>query len=115
MVVKINTHLIVTGIHEEYHIDWCGQIINIHPKLRNGKPIFFIRGGKGCIELNTIDMAYIEQTAKSLTYPRGRASTTTDKSYIYIIEEDNKKTLLGIVTHNHIKEYNQMYDEFECR
>lgn len=114
MIVTINTHPIVREIHEEYHIDWCGQIINTHPKLRDGKPIFFIRGGKGCIELNTIDMEYIEDTAKNLTYPHGRASITTDKAYIYIIEENNKKTLLGTVTHNHIKEYNQMYDEFEC-
>ena len=115
MIVKINTHPIVVGTHEEYHINWCGQIINTHPKLRNGEPIFFISGGKGSIELNTIDMEYIERTAKGLTYPRGRAATTTDKAYIYIIEENNKKTLLGIVTHNHIKEYNQMYDEFECK
>lgn len=115
MIVKINTHPIVVGIHEEYHIDWCGKIINTHPKLENGKPIFFIRGSKGCIELNTIDMEFIERTAKDLTYPRGRASVTADKAYIYIVEENNKKTLLGTVTHNHIKEYNQMYDEFECK
>lgn len=115
MIVKINTHPIVVGIHEEYHIDWCGKIINTHPKLENGKTIFFIRGSKGCIELNTIDMEFIERTAKDLTYPRGRASVTADKAYIYIVEENNKKTLLGTVTHNHIKEYNQMYDEFECK
>ena len=36
-------------------------------------------------------------------------------AYIYIIEEDSKKTLLGTVTHSHIKEYNQMYDKFECK
>lgn len=115
MIVKVNTHPIVVGVHEEYHIDWCGQIINTHPKLRNGKPIFFIRGSKGSIELNTTDIEYIEQTAQKLTYPRGRASITTDKAYIYIVEEDNKKTLLGTVTHSHIKEYNQMYDEFEYK
>lgn len=114
MIVKINTHPIVKEIHEEYHIDWCGQIINTNPKLKNGEPIFFIRGSKGCMELNTINMDYIERTAKGLTYPHGRASITTDKAYIYIIEENDKKTLLGTVTHNHIKEYNQMYDKFEC-
>ena len=114
MVVKVNTHPIVVGVHEKYHINWCGKIINTRPKLRNGKPMFVIRGSQGCIELNTSDMEYIERTAKGLTYPRGRTSVTTDEAYIYIIEEDNKKTLLGVVTHNHIKEYNQMYDEFEC-
>lgn len=48
-----------------------------------------------------------------MTSPRGRASTTTDTSYIYILEEDNKKTLMGVVTHDRIKTYNQMYDNFE--
>lgn len=115
MIVNLKTHLVVREVHEEYHINWSGKIIDTHPKLRDGKPIFFIRGGKGCIELNTIDMNYIEQSAKNLTYPRGRASITTDKAYIYIIEEDSKKTLLGTVTHSHIKEYNQMYDKFECK
>lgn len=115
MIVKINTHPIVVGIHEEYHIDWCGRIIDTHPKIENDKPIFFIRGNKGSIELNTIDMEFIERTAKDLTYPRGRASVTDDKAYIYIIEENNNKKLLGIVTHTHIKEYNQMYDEFEYK
>lgn len=114
MIVKINTHPIVIGAHEEYHIDWCGKIANTHPKLRDNKPVFFIRGSQGSIELNTIDMKYIEDTAKGMTFPRGRASFTTDKAYIYIVEENGNKALLGTVTHNHIKEYNQMYDEFEC-
>lgn len=115
MIVKVNTHPIVSEIHEEYHINWCGKIMNTHPKLKNGEPIFFVRGSKGCIELNTTDMEYIERTAKKLTYPRGRAAITTDQAYIYIVEENNKKTLLGIVTHNHIKKYNQMYDAFEYK
>lgn len=113
MIVKINTHPIVSETHEEYCIKWEGKIIETKPKLKNGKPIFFIRSSRGCIELNTIDMEYIERTAKSLTYPRGRDSITSDEAYIYIIEENDKKTLLGIVTHKHIKEYKQMYDEFE--
>lgn len=115
MIVEINTHPIVFQTHEEYHINWCGQIKNTHPKLRNGMPIFFVRGGKGCMELNTLDMTHLEETAKCLTYPHGRASITTDEAYIYIEEENSKKTLLGIVTHNHIKEYHQMYDEFEYK
>lgn len=115
MIVKINTHPIVKETHEEYHIEWCGQIINTKPKLENGKPIFYIRGGGGTIELNTIDIKVVEDIAKKLTNPQGRASVTTDKASIYIIEEDNSKTLMGIVTHDHVKTYNQMYDEFEVR
>ena len=38
--VSIKTHLIVTEIHEEYHIDWCGKIMNANPKFKNNKPIF---------------------------------------------------------------------------
>lgn len=114
MIENIKTHLIVREIYDEFKIEWTGRMKDIQPKLRDNKPIFFVRGGKGCMELNTIDMSYIEQTAKTLTYPRGRASTTTDKAYIYIIDKNNDKKLLGTVTHNHIKEYNQMYDKFEC-
>ena len=114
MIVQINTHPIVREVHEEYHIDWCGRIIDTKPKIRNSKPVFFIRGGKGCMELNTADIEDVERTAKVLTYPHGRASITTDKAYIYIVEQDNKKTLLGTVTHNHIKEYQRMFDDFEC-
>ena len=114
MIVKINTHPIVTGMHEEFHIKWCGRLIDTRPKLRNGLPIFFLSGSQGSMELNTVDMKLIERSAKSMTCPRGRAAVTTDKTYIYIIEEDDKHTLIGVVTHNHIKEYRSMYDEFEC-
>ncbi len=34
MIVKINTHPIVVGSHEEYDIDWCGKIIDTHPKWK---------------------------------------------------------------------------------
>lgn len=113
MMVKINTHPIVVGAHEEYHIDWCGKIVDTHPKIENGMPIFFIKGSEGSTEINTIDIKVVERVAQKLTNPCGRDSITVDKAYIYIIEEDGNKTLLGIVTHNHIREYRQMYDEFE--
>lgn len=113
MIVKVNTHPIISETHDEYHIKWCGQIINTHPRLENGMPIFYIRGGEGGMELNTIDMKMVEHVAQKMTCPRGRAAVTTDQAYIYIVEEDGNKALLGVVTHNHIKTYNQMYDEFE--
>lgn len=115
MIVKVNTHPIVVGTHEEYDIRWCGQIINTHPRLENGMPVFYIRGNEGGMELNTIDMKMVEHVAQKMTHPCGRDAITTDKAYIYIIEEDGNKVLLGIVTHSHVKEYRQMYDDFEYR
>lgn len=113
MMVKINTHPIVVGSHEEYHIDWCGKIIDTHPKIENSMPIFFIRGNDGGMEISTLDMKMLEHVAQKMTNPCGVGSVTSDKAYIYIVEEDDTKTLLGIVTHNHIREYRRMFDEFE--
>ena len=70
--VSIKTHLIVTDIHEEYHIDWCGKIMDANPKFKNNKPIF-------------------------------------------IKEKDGNEKLLGILTHNHIKQYAPMYDKVGYR
>ena len=114
MIVKINTHPIVVGQHEEYHIDWCGKLADTHPKLENGIPTFLIRGKNGMVIVNTINMKQLEQSARKLTNPCGKGAVTTDKAYIYIMEEDNKRTLLGVVTHFHIREYRRMFDEFEC-
>ena len=38
----VKTHLIITDIHEEYFVDWCGSIMNTQPVIENGKPIFII-------------------------------------------------------------------------
>lgn len=115
MMVKINTHPIVVGAHEEYSINWCGRIMDTHPRMENGMPVFFVRGSEGSIELNTIDMKTVERIARKLTNPCGRESVTADKAYIYIVEEDGNRVLLGDVTHRHVKEYRQMYDKFEYR
>ena len=37
--VMLKTHLIITDIHNEYHIKWCGKIKDTKPKFKNGKPI----------------------------------------------------------------------------
>lgn len=109
--VLVKTHLIVTDVHEEYFMNWCGKIINTKPKIKKGKPIFVVIGTKGRIELNTTDMKRIEKVAKLLTKPKGRESVTIDTSRIYIVEEDDTETLLGVLTHNHIKEFAPMYDK----
>jgi len=108
--VLIKSHLIVTDVHEEYHIDWCGKIIDTKPKFENGKPIFVIVGGKGRMELNTTDMTRVEKCAKMCTQPRGRSAVTTDMARIFIKEVDDNEKLMGIVTHNHVKTFAPMYD-----
>lgn len=113
--VLIKTHLIITSIHEEYSIKWCGRIIDTNPVLKNGKPIFVVIGRDSRVELNTIDMKQIENCAKRLTRPKGHAAVTTDQAFIYIKEVDEKETCIGIVTHKHIKKYAPMYDQVGYR
>ena len=111
--VLLKTHLIVTSIHEEYDINWCGKILDAKPKFKNGKPIFIIVGGGGRMEINTIDIKRVEKCAKLVTAPKGRQSITTDTARIFILEEDDNEKLLGILTHHHIKDYAPMYDKVE--
>lgn len=113
--VLIKSHLIVTDVHEEYHINWCGKIIDTKPQFKNGKPIFVVTGGGGRMELNTTDMARVEKCAKLCTQPRGRSATTTDTARIYIVEEDDNEKLLGVLTHNHVKQYAPMFDSVGWR
>lgn len=107
----IKTHLIVTDIHEEYSIRWCGKILDTNPLIENGLPVFAVIGSLGRIELNTIDMSRIEDCAKRLTQPKGRQAVTIDKAYIYIKEINGNEKMLGVLTHKHIKSYAPMHDK----
>ena len=111
--VLVKTHLIVTNIHEEYNINWSGKILDAKPKFKNNKPIFVVVASGGRIEVNTTDMNRVERYAKLLTMPKGRQAITTDKAYIYILEENDNEKLLGTLTHNHVKTYAPMYDKFD--
>jgi len=111
--VMIKTHLIVTDVHEEYFVDWCGSIANTKPMFKNNMPIFILIGSEGRIEMNTIDIKRIEENAKLLTHPRGRQAITTDTTRIYIKQEDGTEKFIGKVIHNHVKKYQQMYDSFQ--
>ena len=111
--IKLKTHLIISDVHEEYRIKWTGKMANVKPLIKNGLPVFTVVSSKGRVELNTFDIKMIEQCAKNLTHPRGRESLTTDSAHIYIVEEDETETLMGTVIHNHIKQYQQMFDPFE--
>ena len=113
--VMLKTHLIVTDVHEEYFIDWCGKIADTKPLFKNNMPVFVIISSQSRVEMNTIDFKQIEETAKKITRPKGRQAVTTDVARIYIKEEDGKETFLGKVIHNHVKQYQQMYDSFEKR
>ena len=109
--VLIKSHLIVTDVHDEYHMVWQGKIVNTKPKFKNNKLMFAIISGKGRMEINTSDMQEVERCAKLMTYPRGRQSVTSDDARVYLIEEDDKETFMGILTHSHIKKYAPMYDK----
>ena len=64
----VKTHLIITDIHEEYYIDWCGSIANTQPVIENGKPIFVVANrAMGKVEVNTTDLKYLEDIAKRMT------------------------------------------------
>ena len=109
--VSIKTHLIITDIHNEYHMNWCGKIAEAKPILENGLPIFIIKGTRGRMEINTIDIKRLERAAKLLTQPKGRSAVTSDTARIYIKEENDNEMLLGILTHKNIKTFAPMYDK----
>jgi hypothetical protein len=109
--VLVKTHLIITDIHDEYHMNWCGKIAKANPELKDGKPIFIIIGSKGRMELNTIDINQLERNAKLMTHPKGRSAISKDVSRIYIKEIDGNEMLLGILTHKRVKSFAPMYDK----
>ena len=108
--MKVKTHLIVKDQWDEYKIKWVRRLLDTKPKFTNGVPIFVITAGGGRIELNTINMAEIEKWAKRMTRPRGRGSLTSDTGYIFVKEEKDE-VLLGIICHDHVRQYAPMYDE----
>ena len=109
--LMVKTHLIITDIHDEYHMNWCGKIADAKPLLKDGLPLFIIIGTRGRIELNCVDMKRIERCAKSLTYPKGRSAVSVDTSRIYIKEIDGNDFLLGVMTHKNIKTFAPMHDK----
>ena len=114
--VMVKTHLIITDIHNEYHVNWCGKIRDAKPAFsKKGLPIFAIVGSGGRIEVSTGDMTYLEKCAKLLTHPKGRSAITADEAKIYIKEVDGNEKLLGILTHKRVKTFAPMYDKVGYR
>ena len=110
--IMVKTHLIIKDIHEEYDMNWCGKLFDAKPALNeNGMPTFVIIGSQSRMELNTIDINYLERCAKKLTSPKGRSAISTDKAYVYIKEVGGNEKLLGILTHKRVKTFAPMYDK----
>jgi hypothetical protein len=111
--VLVKTHLVVTDVHEEYDINWCGRILDVKPKIKNNMPVFVVVSSRGRMEVNTTDMQRVERCAKLLTAPRGRQAVTTDTARIFIVEENENEALMGVLTHNHVKSYAPMFDKID--
>lgn len=109
--ISVKTHLIITDIHEEYHMNWCGKIADVDPELKNGMPVFTVVGSKGRMEINTIDINRLERAAKMLTQPKGRTAISKDSSQVYIKTTSGKEVLLGVLTHKNVKSYAPMFDK----
>lgn len=113
--VKIKSHLIITDIHNEFDINWCGKLAETQPQIVDGLPVFVIIGRKGRIELNTINIAQLEDCAKRLTDPKGKTAITKDSSHIYIKEVNGEETLMCTITCKKIVSYAPMYDKVGWR
>lgn len=109
--VLVKTHLIVTEVHDEYEMDWCGKLADTNPLFVDDKPMFVIIGSKSRMELNTIDMRVLEDNAKRMTYPKGRQAITKDVARIYIKEVNGHEHLIGRLIHRHIKCFAPMFDK----
>jgi hypothetical protein len=110
------TRFICIDSRDEYSIRWFTKIIDTNPVFnKNGKLSFAIIGSKGRMEINTLDMNYLEKCAKLLTSPKGRSSISTDKAYIYIKEVGGYEKLLGVLTHKRVKSFAPMHDKVGYR
>lgn len=109
--VMVKTHLIITDIHSEYHMKWCGKILDTKPLFNEcGLPTFVIIGGEGRVVTNTINMKHLEELAKKMTHPKGRSAISTDSARIYIKEVDGNEKLIGVLFHNRVKTFAPMFD-----
>ena len=112
----VKTHLIITDIHDEYEMNWCGKIFDAKPALNEkGLPTFIIIGDNSRIEVNTISINELEYYAKKLTRPKGRSAVSVDSAQVYILEVGGSKKLLGVLTHKRVKSFAPMYDKVGYR
>ena len=114
--VALKTHLIITDIRDEYHMNWCGKIADIQPAFTDkGLLMFAIVGSDRRVEMNTLNMSDLEKCAKRLTSPKGRTAITKDVAHIYIFDQNHKQHLIGVLYHKRIKSFAPMYDKIGYR
>ena len=114
--VALKTHLIITDIRDEYHMNWCGKIGDIQPAFtEKGLLLFAIVGSDRRVSINTLNMSELERCAKKLTSPKGRTAITKDTARIYILDKDYKEHLIGVLDHKRIKSFAPMYDKIGYR
>ena len=109
--ILVKTHLIITDIHDEYEMNWCGKIADVKPLIENNLPVFVIVSSRARVEMNTLDIKLLEKTAKRLTNPKGRSAVNTDTSRIYIKDINSNEILMGYLIHKNIKTFSPMYDK----
>lgn len=111
--MKVKTHLIVTDQWDEYDVKWTKKLVDLNPVFTSDNKLkFAIVSNKGRLEINTMDFNYLTKQAKRFTFPRGRGALTTDKGWIYV-KTNSGEELIGVVTHRHIRKYNEMWDEVD--
>lgn len=101
--------LVVIDTQDDFHINWCGKIIDSKPAIKNDRPIFIVISSGHRFELNTTDLNYVEKIAKRATCPKGRQAITSDSARILIKEENGNEMLLGVVFHNRVKTFAPIY------
>ena len=105
-------HFICTDIQNEYQLKWVKSLIDTDPVYDDkGNIAFVIIGSQRRIEVNTLDLVYLEHCAKLLTAPKGHTACSTDKALISVKEKNGKETLLGVLTHNRIKTFIPIYNK----
>ena len=108
--VKTKTHLIITDIHNEFHVKWTGRFMDLDPLFINNKPIFVLVSSEKRVELNTFDLKCIERIAKTIGRPRGRQAITTDRVDIFVKQANGEEEKVGEVLCKKIKQYAPVFD-----
>ncbi len=103
--MKEKVNFVCINCNDEYHMNWVDKIVNSNPIFVNNQLSFVIISSQSRLEINTMDLKRVERSAMHITKPKGRSAITTDKARIYIKEVGGKKKLLGILTHNRVKDF----------
>lgn len=101
-------HWIVKGMTRDVGVKWIRSLATLEPKLNEkGLPTFVLvsSGLQQRMEIQTLDIPFIENQAKKFTQPKGRGKHSEDVCRIYVKTVDGKEVLVGKATHNLDREY----------